>query len=219
MEWDYEAYRLIDPGEAERRFSLSVHVGYPYADPADQQEIRLFEGDWTVDGDLMSAFDFTRPPYHVIIDGDLTHVSELTWVTDDRSSFFLVCGDVEARAVTLGGVTAGPEMVISGSLVAYEGVLGDCDDPGGRLVVHGRTHTPIALVLDAFVMDFRRSLDGVAVGEPSAFVGSHPVAGYADALRPGLIVDGEFDREAIWEDLSAGGAASLLWSQYTPRSD
>ncbi|MFG1871111.1 hypothetical protein [Micromonospora arborensis] len=216
MEWDYEAYRLIDPVEAERRFSLSEHVGYPYADPADQQEIRLFEGDWTVNGDLMSAFDFARPPYHVIIDGDLA-ANELTWVTSDRSSFFLVLGNLEARAVTLGGDTAGPELVVAKNLVAYEGVLGDCLGPRGRLTVHGRTRTPIALVLDDFVMDFRQSLDGVAVGEPGAFVGSHPVASHADALRPGLIVDGEFDREAIWEDLSAGAAAPLLWSEYHPR--
>ncbi|MEV4627354.1 hypothetical protein AB0J90_13790 [Micromonospora sp. NPDC049523] len=207
MSWD-SSYRVISAAEAEQRFSLAGQLHFPYLAPEHQHETRLYEHDWHVEeSDLMVGYEREEPPYHVIVDGDLTVDGEFTPVTKGPPTFVLVRGNLSARVVTLGG---SPELIVHGDLTSDAGVLGDSTDcPVGRLTVHGHTRGPMVLSLDGFVMDLRHPPEGTAVGEADAFVGTYPVVGVREALRPDLFVDGELSLEGLWDDLSSGGPPPL----------
>ncbi|MFG2221327.1 hypothetical protein ACGFN1_42310 [Streptomyces sp. NPDC048685] len=154
-------YRLISAQEAEERFRVSADVGYPYAEFADEQEIRLYEGGLHVAGHLEPEGDSDWVPYNTVVDGDLTVDGDLDWWDDCDGNFFMVTGSLRARNVFLSGC---PNVVVRGDLEVTGGICGSYGD-GGWLVVCGRTHARIVISVSYFGMTFAEQPQALLVAE------------------------------------------------------
>lgn len=157
-------YRVISAQEAEERFRVSADVGYPYADFADEQEIRLYEGGLHVTGHLEPEQDDDDwVPYNTIVDGDLTVDGDLDWWDGLEGNFFLVTGVLRARNVLLSGC---PDLVVRGDLEVTCGVC--VSDEGMRRLAHGvRPHSrPDHHQHVVLRHDFRRAAAGTAPRRP-----------------------------------------------------
>ncbi|MEL5957556.1 hypothetical protein AADR41_22830 [Streptomyces sp. CLV115] len=156
-------YRVISAEEAEERFRVSADVGYPYADFADEQEIRLYEGGLHVAGHLEPEGGSDWVPYNTVVDGDLTVDGDLVWWDDLGSNFFLVTGALRARNVLLSGC---PDVVVRGDLEVAGGVCGSYGEDGGVLVVCGRTRARIIISMLYFGMTFAEQPQALLVADP-----------------------------------------------------
>ncbi|MGY3061504.1 Leucine-rich repeat (LRR) protein [Streptomyces sp. TE3672] len=154
-------YRLISAQEAEERFRVSADVGYPYAEFADEQEIRLYEGGLHVTGHLEPEGDSDWVPYNTVVDGDLTVDGDLDWWDDCDGNFFMVTGSLRARNVFLSGC---PNVVVRGDLEVTGGICGSYGD-GGWLVVCGRTRARIVISVSYFGMTFAEQPQALLVAE------------------------------------------------------
>ncbi|MCX5505719.1 hypothetical protein OG887_41455 (plasmid) [Streptomyces sp. NBC_00053] len=198
-------YRVISAQEAEERFRVSADVGYPYADFADEQEIRLYEGGLHVTGHLEPEQDDDDwVPYNTIVDGDLTVDGDLDWWDGLEGNFFLVTGVLRARNVLLSGC---PDLVVRGDLEVTCGVCVSDEGAGGWLTVCGRTRARIIISMSYFGMTFAEQPQALLLADPSStncpvdFDDGEPEA----VLLPELLDDdGEADAQKIEEALREG---------------
>ncbi|MFG3497266.1 hypothetical protein [Streptomyces sp. NPDC047928] len=135
-------YRVITVEEAEKRFRISDDVWYPYADFADDQEIRLYEGGLHAVGHLAPEGDDDWVPYNTIVDGDLTVDGDLDWWDHSGGNFLVVTGSLRARNVILAGC---PSVVVRGDLEVTGGVCCSYGDDGGILTVCGSTRAQLVI--------------------------------------------------------------------------
>ncbi|MFE2935889.1 hypothetical protein [Streptomyces sp. NPDC059278] len=157
-------YRVISAEEAEERFRVSADVGYPYAEFADEQEIRLYEGGLQVAGHLEPERDDDDwVPYNTIVDGDLTVDGDLAWRDGLEGNFFLVTGVLRARNVLLSGC---PDLVVRGDLEVTRGVCVSYEEAGGALTVCGRTRARIIINMTYFLMTFAEQPQALLVADP-----------------------------------------------------
>jgi Leucine-rich repeat (LRR) protein len=156
-----DAYRIITAEQAERWFSVSADVEYPYQ-KFPEQEIRLYAGDLYVAGDFEPDSDGDWCEYNTIVDGDLTVDGDLVWWDWAGGCFLLVTGTVRARNLLLQGC---PNVVVRGDLIVSGGIQGHRGDDGGLLVVGGRTTATIVLNTLYFGMEFGENPDAIVVGD------------------------------------------------------
>ncbi|MEW2632654.1 hypothetical protein AB0903_13600 [Streptomyces sp. NPDC048389] len=135
-------YRVITVEEAEQRFRVSADVWYPYADFADEQEIRLYEGGLHVAGHLEPERDVDWVPYNTIVDGDLIVEGDLDWWDDSGGNLLVVTGSLRARNVILAGC---PSVVVRGDLEVTGGICCSYGDDGGILTVCGSTRARLLI--------------------------------------------------------------------------
>ncbi|WP_158578819.1 leucine-rich repeat domain-containing protein [Spongiactinospora rosea] len=196
-------YRIITAEEAEELFSVSDEVAFPYEDFTDEQEIRLYEGDLRVAGDLEPDSDGDWVLFNMIVDGDLVVDGTLMWSDWSCGNFVLVTGDLRARNVVLLGC---PDVAVRGDLVVSGGVVGKDGDNGGVLTVGGRTQAQMIINTTYFNMSFGTQPEAVLIGDP--YSTSCPVdftsRELKAILRPKLLKDDSMDTWKVVEALSAG---------------
>ncbi|MEV5676472.1 hypothetical protein [Streptomyces sp. NPDC052179] len=196
-------YRLISAQEAEERFRVSADVGYPYAEFADEQEIRLYEGGLHVAGHLEPEGDNDWVPYNTVVDGDLTVDGDLAWWDDSGGNFLMVTGSLRARNVFLSGC---PNVVVRGDLEVAGGICGSGGEDGGVLVVCGRTRARTIISMSYFGMTFAEQPQALFVADP--YRTNCPVD-FTDeeldtVLLPELLDDGMADAWKIVEAFREG---------------
>ncbi|WP_030577187.1 MULTISPECIES: leucine-rich repeat domain-containing protein [Streptomyces] len=135
-------YRVISVEEAEERFRVSADVRYPYADFAEDQEIRLYEGGLHVAGHLGPEGDDDWVPYNTIVDGDLTVDGDLDWWDHSGGNLLVVTGSLRARNVILAGC---PSVVVRDDLEVTGGICCSYGDDGGILTVCGSTRAQVLI--------------------------------------------------------------------------
>ncbi|MFF9573015.1 hypothetical protein [Streptomyces sp. NPDC014685] len=197
-------YRVISAQEAEERFRVSADIGYPYADFADEQEIRLYEGGLHIAGHLEPEQDDDWVPYNTIVDGDLTVGGDLDWWDHSGGNFLVVTGSLRARNVILAGC---PDVVVRGNLEATGGVCGSYGDDGGMLTVCGRTRARVVVGMLYFGLTFAEQPQALLVADP--YRTNCPVDFTEEELDTVLLPellddDGEADAEKIEEALREG---------------
>jgi hypothetical protein len=199
-------YEVIAPGEAEAAFRVSESVRYPFAEFADQQEIRLYRGGRRVDGDLRGEPATDWSPYNLIVDGDLVIDGDLDWWDYGGGNFLLVTGDLTAQSVILQGC---PTVVVRGDLTATHGIQGHHGDDGGYLKVGGQVTAPIIVSTLYFNVEFAHPPRATLVADP--YRCNVPVDFDDDELssyvRPELLdEDGSADERKMAQALRAGHA-------------
>ncbi|MGY3684903.1 hypothetical protein [Streptomyces sp. TE33382] len=176
-------YDILEPAEAEARFSVSDHVDYPYQDYGDEQEIRQYLGGLRLNGDFTAETDEDDFCYtNVIVDGDLVADGNLEWSDEGYGSFLLVTGDLRVRNLILRG---NPTVVVRGNLAVEGTVLGRLGDDGGYLAVLGETEARTIVLLDDFRLRAATRPQATLAGMPGLF--SLPV----DITDQSMEVDGK----------------------------
>ncbi|MCX4964418.1 leucine-rich repeat domain-containing protein [Streptomyces sp. NBC_00654] len=197
-------YRVITVEEAEERFRISDDVWYPYADFADEQEIRLYEGGLHVAGHLGPEGDDDWVPYNTIVDGDLTVDGDLKWWDDNSGNFLAVTGSLRARNVLLSGC---PSILVRGNLEVTGGICCSYGDDGGILTVCGSTRSQLLISMLYFNLVFAEQPQALLIADryrsncPVDF-GDDELSG---VLLPELLdKDGEADARKIEEAMGEG---------------
>ncbi|WP_326767381.1 leucine-rich repeat domain-containing protein [Streptomyces sp. NBC_01591] len=197
-------YRVITAEEAEERFRISDGIGYPYAEFADDQEIRLYEGGLHVAGHLGPEGGEDWVPYNTIVDGDLTVDGNLDWWDNSGGNFLAVTGSLRARNVFLYGC---PNVLVRGNLEVTGGICGSYGDDGGLLTVRGSTRASLIIGMLYFCLDFAEQPQALLVGDPCRT--NHPVdftnGELSGILLPELLnKHGEADSRKIEEAMGEG---------------
>ncbi|MBD0841517.1 leucine-rich repeat domain-containing protein [Streptomyces sp. TRM68416] len=197
-------YRVITVEEAEKRFRVSDDIGYPYADFADEQEIRLYEGGLHVAGHLGPEGDDDWVPYNTIVDGDLTVDGDLDWWDHSGGNFLVVTGSLRARNVILAGC---PNVAVRGDLEVTGGICCSYGDDGGLLTVCGSTRAQLLVSMLYFNLVLAEQPQALFVS--SRYRSNCPVDFDDDELHtlllPELLDDhGEADAEEIEQALREG---------------
>ncbi|MFF9572447.1 hypothetical protein [Streptomyces sp. NPDC014685] len=185
-------YRVITVEEAEERFRISDDIGYPYAEFADEQEIRLYEGGLHVAGHLEPEGDEDWVPYNTVVDGDLTVDGDLDWWDNSSGNFLVVTGDLRARNVFLSGC---PNVLVRGNLEVTGGFCGSYGDDGGILTVRGGVRAALVIGMLYFGLDLAEQPQALLVADPYR------------TNRPVDFTDDELDRILLPELLGEDGEA------------
>ncbi|MGW1350029.1 leucine-rich repeat domain-containing protein [Streptomyces sp. NPDC002409] len=197
-------YRVITVEEAEERFRISDGIGYPYADFADEQEIRLYEGGLHVAGHLEPEGDEDWIPYNTVVDGDLTVDGDLDWWDNSGGNFLVVTGTLRARNVFLYGC---PNVLVRGNLEVTGGIRGSYGDDGGILTVRGSTRASIVIGMLYFILDFAEQPQSLLVGDPCR---TNVPVDFTDGELSGILLPellnkhGEADSRKIQEAMGEG---------------
>ncbi len=157
-------YRVISAEEAEERYAIGDEIWYPYEEFADEQEIRLYEGDVVIEGDFTVDPDEDWCPFNVIVDGDLTVRGDLEWSEYGNGCFLWVTGNLNANAVYLSGC---PCIYVGGDLVTKSGVLGSYGDDGGVLTVEGALRAPFVVSVCYFNLELMGPVEGLLLADPN----------------------------------------------------
>lgn len=145
------SFQVLSADEAERRFSISSDVDYPFRDFATQQAQRLYAGGLRVAGSFNSEPKVDWNPYNVIVDGDLHVDGALDFADFGGGCYLLVTGNLYAKAIRLHGC---PTLVVRGNVVVEGGILGHYGDDGGTLIVGGSTTAALVVSHLYFPMRF-----------------------------------------------------------------
>ncbi|MBD0841516.1 hypothetical protein [Streptomyces sp. TRM68416] len=191
-------YRVIGVQEAEERFQVSADVAHSYAEFADDQEIRLYEGGLRITGNLAPEPEQDWVLYNIVVDGDLVLHGDLDWFSRTEGSFLLVTGNLRARHVILDGR---PDVVVRGKLEAngvvhgwdedHDGCCSDLAD-SGKLTVRGATRAALIVVTSQFRMDFGARPQALIAGAPECV---NPTADLDEEGLTGLL-----EPELLYED-------------------
>ncbi|MFF3392708.1 hypothetical protein ACFYW1_17495 [Streptomyces sp. NPDC002669] len=197
-------YRVITVEEAEERFRISDGIAHPYADFADEQEIRLYEGGLHVAGHLKPEGDQDWIPYNTVVDGDLTVDGDLDWWDYSSGNFLVVTGDLRARNVFLSGC---PNTLVHGNLEVTGGVCGSYGDDGGILTVRGGVRASIVIGMLYFGLHLAEQPQALLVAD--TYRTNHPVDFTEDELDRILLPellgeDGEAEARLIERAMAEG---------------
>lgn len=149
-------YRVLTVQEAEI-YEIGDIIWYPFEEHADEQDLRLYEGDLHVDGDFQSDRSVEWNPYNVIIDGDLDVTGSIDWADHGEGTFLVVTGNVFAKNLLLEGAA---NVWIQGDLRVDNVILGTNGDEEGMLIVDGDTEAPTIIDTAFFHMEFGGRVDG-----------------------------------------------------------
>jgi hypothetical protein len=164
-------FRIIDVEEAEV-YEIGDIIRYPFEDFADDQEIRLYEGDTEIDGDFCTDDTLDWNPFNVIVDGDLDVTGTIDWSDHGEGNFLVVTGNVFARNLLLDGTC---NVWIQGDLRVDNLILGANGDDEGMLIVDGDTEAPTIIDMLFFHMEFGGRVDGtVFLGVGTGLEGAEP---------------------------------------------
>ncbi|CAM3381652.1 leucine-rich repeat domain-containing protein [Stackebrandtia soli] len=155
-------YRVISADEAEEKYAVSATATYPYQEFANEQEIRLYEGDLVVDGDFEADPNVDWVPYNTIVDGNLTVNGNLEWHDQSGGNLLFVTGSLRAHNVILQGC---PDLVIQGDVTVDDTILAFYGEDGGSLVVKGNTTAKVLLSTYYFCMWFAREPDALVIAD------------------------------------------------------
>ncbi|MEW2632655.1 tetratricopeptide repeat protein [Streptomyces sp. NPDC048389] len=183
-------FHVIGVQEAEERFQISADVAYPYAEFADDQDIRLYDGDLHIAGSLAPEPEQDWVLYNMVVDGDLTVDGDLDWFSRIEGTFLLVAGNLRVRHAILDGR---PDVVVRGNLESNGVVHGSDEDhddccsdlaDSGKLTVRGSTRARLVVVTSPFRMGF--------------------------GARPQVLIAGAAERVNHPPDLDEGGLSGIL---------
>jgi hypothetical protein len=205
-----DAFTVISAKEAERRFAVSEHVAYDYADYSNEQ--RVYEGGLHVPADLTS-YPLADMAPNVIVDGDLVVDGSIDWSGDKSGCYFLITGSLRCKNLLVSDAC----FVVFGDVVVDHAIAGlPSDGDAYYIEVRGATRAKLVVGVRYFPMHFGARPDAIVCGDPEqyAFRGDDmpdefPVDCDDSALGDRLVADilddgGELDGAALRAALMAG---------------
>ncbi len=190
-------YTIISAADAEERFAISDRINYPYLDFAEDQEIRLYEGDVTISGNFETDPDVDWNPFNVIVVGNLTVEGTINWHDYSGGNFLFVTGNTHAQNVIASGC---PNLYVGGNLTVDNVVMTSYGDDGGTLHVEGDLSAEILLNCYYFQTSVKGQVNALVLSDE--YDVNFPIDfesdSFEDIFKPeALDEDGEFDPRTL----------------------